>query len=200
MVQTAIQILMLLLPLVQSASMPLLIGALDPQLTTDDVAALEMVLPAKPWLLYGSRIQFGGAKWVQSFLPPTVETKVLRRGTIVYVERGTNPMGIWVVQRTESYAQVAIPGRAFNDIRDDHDINRPFRVIGRFEDDELVSLVEFLRSPRSHPAERWPIGSIKKADGSVEVELMETASRGQWISLRKSGQDWVIYGLGGWAA
>jgi hypothetical protein len=31
-------------------------------LTGEDVAALEMVLPAKPWLLNGSRIQFGSAE------------------------------------------------------------------------------------------------------------------------------------------
>jgi hypothetical protein len=202
MVQIAFQILALLLPLIQSASMPLRIGVL--QLTREDVAALEMVLPAKPWLLNGSRIQFGIAEWVQAFLPPTGETQVLRRGAIVYAERRTNPLGAWVVKRTESYAQVAIPGRRFDEIRDDHDINRPFRVIGQFEDEGIIRLVEFLRSnppTRGRPVELWPIGSVqRRLDDSVEVGLMETASHGQVIRLRRSGQDWVIVEMGGWAA
>jgi hypothetical protein len=204
MLRIAFQILALLVPLMQSATTPLRIGVLGPQLTNEDVAALEMVfLPAKLWLLNGSRIQFGIGEWMQAFLPPTGQTEALRRGMVISVERWT-PLTAWTVQRTESYAQVAIPGRKFDEIRDDHDINRPFRVIGQFEDMEIVRLVEFLRpnpTTRGRPVEVWPIGYIqRKPDGSVEVELMETASQGQVIRLRRSGQDWGIVEMGGWAA
>src|SRR5438034_826927 len=109
MVRIAFQIVALLVPLIQSASMPLRIGVLGSQLTNEDVAALETVLPAKPWLLNGNYTQFVHAEYVQAFLPPTVEMKVLLRGTVINVQR-RNPQSTWVVQRMESYAQVAIPG------------------------------------------------------------------------------------------
>ena len=126
---------------------------------------------------------------------------------VVTVTRGIRPLTEtgWTVQRTESYAQVAIPGRTFDDIQDDQDPNRPFRVIGRFEDEELVRLVQFLRSnPPTRgpePIPFWPILSIeRKADDSVQVFLRGGVGRGQAITLRQTGQDWVIVIVGMWIA
>src|SRR5689334_9264607 len=122
MVQTAFVVLLLLAPLMQSVTTPIRTGLVARQLTDDDVAALGLALPSgsRPWLLNGDHTQFLNAEYVEAFLPPTVETQVLRRGMIVSVERRT-PTSPWVIQRSESYAQVAIPGRSFDEIRDDHD-------------------------------------------------------------------------------
>jgi hypothetical protein len=202
-----LQLALLFVSLGQSATIPLRTGVVARQLTNAEVAALEMVLPkgSTPWLLNGDHVPFLlNRQYVEAFLPPTLETPLLRRGMFVSVER-RSPTSPWVVQRTEAYAQVAIPGRRFDDIRDDHDINRPFRVIGRFEDEELVSLVHFLRS---NPPTRggvaiqlWPIlWNKRNADDSVDVPLMEGPSHGQALTLRRSGQDWEIVSTGGWAA
>ena len=202
----ASQLVVLLAALMQSPTTLRRTGDVARQLTDKDVAAIVAVLPrdSSPWLLDGERTQFVNAEYVQAFLAPTVETQVLHRGMIVSVERRTGAMP-WVVQRTDAYAQVAIPGRSFNEIRDDHDINRPFRVIGRFDDDELVSLVQFIRSDpptRGGVAiQQWPILWIKRnADDSVDVPLWEDAWHGQAITLRQNGQDWIIVSIGGWAA
>ena len=100
-----------------------------------------------------------------------------------------------------------IPGRTFDQIEGDQDINRPFRVIGRFDDTELIRLVEFLRSNPptrvggSNAIRPWPILSIdRKADDSVEVLLRGAVMQGQTITLRQAGQDWVIVRVGMWIA
>jgi hypothetical protein len=123
---------------------------------------------------------------------------------LISVERRT-PASPWVLGTTFSYAQVAIPGRRFDDIQGDRDINRPFRVVGQFDDMDLVRIVQYLRSnPPTRGGEAirsWPILWVKRhADDSVEVPLMEGPSNGQAITLRQSGQDWVIVAIGGWAA
>jgi hypothetical protein len=60
----------------------------------------------------------------------TDTSPVLRRGTVITLERRTRPsVGEWDVSRTESYGQVAILGRSFDDVHSDWDMNRPFRAI-----------------------------------------------------------------------
>jgi len=208
MLRNAFQFVALLASLVQSiATMPLRTGDVARQLTEQDIAALELVLPpgSKPWLLNGDNAQVANMQYVQAFLPATDSTPALRRGTVIHLERG-NPLDAWVAQRAESYAQVAIPGRNFDQIQEDQDVNRPFRVFGRFNDTELVQLVEFLRSNPPTPGvgpdaaiRSWPILSIiRKADDSVEVFLRGAANKGQVIMLRQAGQNWIVVSVRGW--
>jgi hypothetical protein len=192
----------------QSATTPLRTGDVARHLTEHDIAALEVVLPAggRPWLLNGDPDQIPDAEYIEAYLSPTNTTRVLRRGTVITVMRRLARRTEWTVQRTESYAQVAIPGRNFGQIEGDPDINRPFRIIGRFDDTELVRLVEFLRSNPptrlgSNAIRSWPILSInRKADDSVEVLLRGAVMQGQSITLRQVGQDWVIIRFGMWIA
>jgi hypothetical protein len=192
----------------QSATTPLRTGDVARQLTQQDVAALERVLPAggTPWLLNGDPGLIPNGEYIEAYLSPTNTTRVLRRGTVISVLRWLAPRTEWTVQRTESYAQVAIPGRNFGQIEGDQDINRPFRVIGRLDDTELFRLVEFLRSNPparvgSDAIRSWPILSInRKADDSVEVLLRGAVMQGQSITLRQAGQDWIIIRFGTWIA
>jgi hypothetical protein len=98
---------------------------------------------------------------------------------------------------------VAIPGRQFDNIEGDQDINRPFFVIGTFDDTELVSLVSFLRSdPLTAEGEvsHWPILLIQReVDDSVEVRTRRAAWDGQVITLRQTGSEWAIIQVGFWA-
>jgi hypothetical protein len=209
MLRIAFQFVGLLASLVQSAAtMPLRTGEVARQLTEQDLAALEMVLPAgeKPWLLNGDRPQYGAGQYIEAFLPPTVSTLALRRGIGISVERRNarniferpEPSDAWVVKRSEWYAQVAITGRSFDQIQGDQDINRPFRVIGRFDDSELVGAVQSLRSDPVPMA--WPILSmVRETDDSVKVMLRRTAFDGQIVVLRQAGQDWIVTPVGWWA-
>jgi hypothetical protein len=204
-----LQFVALLASLVQSTTtLPLRIGEVARQLTEQEIAGVEMVLPSgeKPWLLNGDRPQWSNGQFVQAFLPPTVSTPELRRGTVISVERRNarnqlqrpEPVDPWVVERTESYAQVAIAGRNFDDIQAEQDINRPFRVVGRFDNSELVRSIQTLRSdPAPMP---WPILSMtRKPDNSIEVLLRMTASEGQIIWLRQARQEWIVIVAGAWA-
>src|SRR3954465_6024663 len=91
--------------------------------------------------------------------------------------RPAEPIGPWNVSRTDSYGQVAIPGRSFDEVNSGWDMNRPFTVFGRFRDDELGGLVEV---PRSDPPVRRGLDHIqtsairsihRKDDDSVDVTL-----------------------------
>jgi hypothetical protein len=198
----------LLASLVQSAVvMPLRTGEVARKLTEQDLAALEMVLPAgeKPWLLNGDRPQYGAGQYIEAFLPPTVSTLALSRGIVISVERRNarniferpEPSDAWVVKRSEWYAQVAITGRSFDQIQGDQDINRPFRVIGRFGDSELAGAVQSLRSDPAPIA--WPILSmVRETHNSVTVMLRRTAFDGQIVVLRQDGQDWLVTPAGWW--
>ena len=216
MLDLILQIALLFVALMQSSTAPLRIGDVGRQLTDQDVTALEAALPtgAMPWLLNGEQGQIPVMQFIEAYLSPTDTTAALRRGMVVSVMRRIRPaVGEWSLSRTESYAQVAIPGRRFDDIQGDQDINRPFRVIGRFDDDELVHLVRFLRSdppyrgqsdaPYRGPGhiQPWPILSMqRKDDDSVDVTLRGGHLSGQEVKLRQSGQDWVIVSVGMWIA
>src|SRR5437879_5924805 len=99
----AFQILALLATVMQSATTPLRTGVVARQLTDEDIASLKLVLSSgsTPWLLNGDHIPFfPNRQYVEAFLPPTIQTQLLRRGTFVSVER-RSPTSPWVVQRTE---------------------------------------------------------------------------------------------------
>ena len=202
-------ICLLCLSITQSTTVPPRTGDVARQLTEQDIAALELILPSgtKPWLLNGDPGDQPKTQYIEAFLSPTTTTSRLRRGPLIRVRRQTweNPPTAWTVHWTGLYAQVAIPGRTFDQIENDQDMNRPFRVIGRFEDTELVRLVDFLRTNstvRGTENERiqpWPILVIvRQADNSVEVMLRGAVMQGQFIRLRQTGQDWVVLGLGIW--
>ena len=208
MLNVAFQFVVVWVWLTQSnTTVTLRTGDVARQLTDQDVAALESVLPsgAKPWLLTGDPGQLA-LQCIEAYLSPTTVSSALRRGTVITVTRQTRPLTAWTVYTSESYAQVAIAGRDFDQIEGDQDLNRPFRVFGSFDNTELIHLVRFLRSnpptPRTGPdvaIRAWPILSIiREVDDSVTVRLREAAGKGQTTTLRETGQDWVIVSVGMW--
>jgi hypothetical protein len=100
-----------------------------------------------------------------------------------------------------SWAQVALPGRAFEDIRDEKDLNRPFRLVGAFGDTELVRLVEFVRSSPEIAGtispnvvtRTSPIAHVeRKSDGLIEVRLRLGEWEQQFVTLRPTGDSWSV--------
>ena len=220
MIKIAFQVAVLSIWAMQSPTTPGRIGDVATKLSQEDVADIQRMLPpdAKPWLLEGERGQMALVQVIEAYLSPTETTAALRRGTVITVRRRTlPPVGEWNVSRTDSYGQVAIPGRSFDDIHSEWDINRPFRILGRFSDDELARLVQLLRSDApvtgvdriftlpplraSDHIQPWPILSIqRKDDDSVDVNLRGGNLRGQQVILRQVGQDWVIVSVSNWIA
>ena len=205
----ASQLVLLFVSVSQSSSTTIRTGDVSRRLTQQDVAALELALPsgAKPWLLNGDPAQLAGFEYIQAYLPPTSATSTLRRGPVIGVMRRTSPLTEWTVQYSSTYAQVAIPGREFDQIEGDQDINRPFQVTGNFDDTELVGLVCFLRSNpltiggEINAIQLWPILSITRgADRSVQVTLRGAIMQGQEITVRQTDHDWTIIRVGMWIA
>jgi hypothetical protein len=183
------------------------------ELTEKDLSAIGMLLPEQPWLLMAETGQFPLRQFIDAYLPPATATSMLRRGTAISVWRqidirNNSFAGEWTADRPGfEWAQLTIPGSTFDDIQNELDNNRPFRVVGRFDDGELVSLIEFLRSNATNDGNistyirPWAIRYIDRAnDGSVRVMLLEKAMQGQSIHLRQTGQTWVVLGIGMWAA
>jgi hypothetical protein len=210
-IKAAFQLAVLSVWFTQSPTTPGRIGDVARELSQEDIAGIQRTLPAdaKPWLLEGERGQIPVIQFTEAYLSPTDTTAALRRGTVVTLmrrTRPTEPVGEWNVSRTDSYGQVAIPGRSFDDVNSEWDTNRPFKVFGRFSDDELVRLVQFLRSDPPvrtgfDHTQQSPIRSIqRKDDDSVDVTLGGSNLRGQRVTLRQVGQDWVIVSVGMWIA
>jgi hypothetical protein len=126
----------------------------------------------------------------------------------------------WERGPTRPYAQVPEAGRDPDAISGGRDLSRPFRVSGSFTDDELVSLVAYLRTqPRAtdDPGSRtksakpvfervrgdWPIASVSRQDDAVHVIFLDEDPRektGQLVELRSSGRDWTLVRLLLWVA
>jgi hypothetical protein len=152
---------------------PIKIGAAT-QLTGQDIAAINKLLPEKPWLVNGPPTQFSFQQFLQAYLPPTT-TSGIRRGTYSEVVRRLElrtgrPMGEWTTDRRYEYAQVAIPGRPFDEIRDEHDLNRPFRVLGNFEDEAIIGIVAAIRSQAGKA--RYGFETIHMADTWARLRFL----------------------------
>jgi hypothetical protein len=111
---------------------------------------------------------------------------------------------VWTLQQKHRYAQLVLPGRAFEQINGERDLNRPFRVHGEFTDEELVSLVTFLRAKPSwlngverHPVEAdWPVTVVnREPDGTVAASLSRDQWQGQRVILRRRANSWTIIRL-----
>ena len=191
------------------------LGDVARQLSEQDVASLERLLPAngKPWLLIaeGLGAMSGPFHSVEAYLPPETTTRELRRGVVIPLQRRIAPTPeAWSLvnaapsarQTTGRYAQVAVEGRNFDQIQSDQDINRPFWVDGRLDDSELVSIVAFIRNqplqtlfafPPVTPLRAGPIHTIaREAADFVTVWTRLGTQESQVVTLRKQGQSWVI--------
>ena len=207
------------------AALPRL-GSVGQRLTDAQVAELEQIAAtagSKPWLLVGDEaFTPPPTSWfVDIYLAPEVATDQLRRGRIQTAISEGNPSGAdrkpWRLYGSASWAQVAVRGRAFEEIAGDQDINRAFRVSGSFADDEIVSLIAFIRtSPKSSSPPSasgptaiariftdvegsWPVGRIRRTSNvTVEVLLLKSQHDGQTVSVSRVDGSWVVTHLTGW--
>jgi hypothetical protein len=192
------------LAVAQSAA-PILLGRFATQLSPQDVADLEAVLPGgvKPWLLAGGNCLACEAS-IGAYLPPTVETPVLRRGRVLVVRpptgliKGamTNPRAAitssWTLtDKSVQYAQVAIPGGGFETLVNGRELHAPFSVLGDFDNEELLSVIAFARSNS-----RWRgVMEVlsRETDGSVRIQvLISNGNLSLEAILRRDGQSWMM--------
>ena len=97
------------------------------------------------------------------------------------------------------YAYVPIAGRRPGEILDEGDLGWPFILDGEFDDDALISVVEFIRSQPVIPVPGFlrqvpaaPITGIQRRDDAIVAGLRTGEAMGSSVWLvRKDGQ-WVI--------
>jgi hypothetical protein len=105
----------------------------------------------------------------------------------------------WRIQESHSYAHIPIAGRRPGEVLSEDDLGWPFALQGEFDDDTLVSVVEFIRSQPPIPMPAFdqkvpaaPIVGIQQRDDAIVVGLRTSDATGSSVWLvRKDGQ-WVI--------
>jgi hypothetical protein len=184
---------------------------------SDSALATVEAMVSKPgekmWLLQGATggLQFGDdVLFLTAYLESKAVAPRLRRGRRTMLEarlasastKEPIPSGIG---RTETYAQVSLRGRSFNDMQREWKANPPFLVVGEFADEELVRLVDFIRTsppeqgPGIGPSVRGelPILTVARSRSSrrsadVDVFLDSGHGGSYGVRLRKSGRTWRV--------
>jgi len=144
-----------------------------------------------------------GARISYAFLEPDAFGKRVLRGRVMRL-RADEPPNVpirspWKLAESHSYAYIPTTGRLQGDISE-HAIDWPFIVQGEFDDDTLISIVEFIRSLPPIPVPAFlksvppvPIRAIARRDDAIVVGLRpieEAMGHAVWL-VRKDGR-WVI--------
>ena len=189
----------------QAPPAPLVFG---PQAATIRPADIEAITRAvapyggAPWLLMEFRRmperRSGERQWhATAYLAPATATPELRRGsrvdltTELTTQNAPDP-NTWSVDdpsRILTWAQVALPGRSFDDVKSESDENLPLNITGKITDADLVSSVRFIRSRPSLPK---PAGFNRPAvpgpvRGILAPAIMHPALPGVRLTLGLSG-------------
>ena len=179
---------------VQPAQSPLLrVGEAARQLSDQAIAGIVRIAEGgsgNAWLLLSSN---GAAKQasLDAFLKATTTNPQIRRGKMVSLKRETE----WLLAEpgpNGDYAQVVFESRSFDEIQNERDPNLPFRVSGRFEDKDIIDIVNDARF-RALPGVRGPTlprpirALFRDADDHVRVEIQNLGhavyrrERGAWV-------------------
>lgn len=191
------------------------IGSVGRHISDDDVAQIQSLASQagrRAWLALGLQSPVAHLRSVDVFLEPDAVSSRARRGRMITMtaSRATfSKNKAWTVTATGLYGQVSWQGRDFDQIENDRDRNQPFELSGDFTDDELVSLVDFVRSSPKGPKRkertpyanqvegRWPVHCLRRQpDGSIQVWLRRDAGSRQIVHVSRDGPDWRVTRVG----
>jgi hypothetical protein len=142
-------------------TIPLVFGTQAAWLRPADVEGITRAVASyggPPWLITevrrSPRDRNGQFQWsALAYAAPTTATTEFRRGALVRVTAGPTTEQLadaatWRVDAStvRQWAQVAIPGRRFDDVKGEQDENLPLTISGDITDADLLSAVRFLRS------------------------------------------------------
>ena len=227
-------VLMALLPLALQSPVPtpIRLGPTGDRLTADDLAQIGRLDfgGRAVWVLVGHPhgLILSKSWYVNAYLEPDYVAARVRRGRIAVLRAEmTGPDAYdgpktWELTSMNDYGQVPVSMERSDAITGGRDLNRPFAVVGRFDDELLVAIVTLIRSGPSitlPPGQRtrptpagifrtveksWPIAFMRRqADAVVEVSLLDPSPHeksGQTVMLRKYGTDWAVVDLTAWIA
>jgi hypothetical protein len=157
----------------------------------------------RPWILHSPHVMVRDLRVASLFLEPDVPSLRVQRGRMLSLVAAGPPFvparSPWTVRESHLYAYVPIAGRRPGEILDEGDPGWPFALQGEFDDDTLISVVEFIRSQPPIPMPAFirkvpaaPIAGILRRDDAIVVGLRTSEATGSSVWLvRKDGQ-WVI--------
>jgi len=198
---------------------PLQIGPTGARLTEDDVRQITGIAResgSAAWLLVGqspSGPRRSPHPWpVAVFLVADHRSARLQRGRVLFVRAGLVSLDDysaaknWELSSSGQWAQVPSGLTGSSEVRDSRDLNRPFALTGRLDDQTIQEVVAAIRraSPKATAVQgTWPIVWMKAdSDSKVTVHLVGLEPdelSGQVVILEKSGTGWTIVTIAGWA-
>ncbi len=213
--RTGCMLLGLLLSAMSSTSGELVrLGPLGGRLSSDDLVAIEKAVSpdGSPWAVLAWRelvsdphSLLGADVWyVDVFLEPSNISERLRRGAVIRLRCWPLPEHTsclyWRQKETSTYAQVADKERFTQSLAPRSAREEPIRVNGRFSDDDLETLVAYLRSgprPRSRSV-RWQridwslsISDVSREDdGKVYAWVLQPDGLVAFVSLVRTQAGW----------
>lgn len=189
-------------------------GRVGDALTAAEVAEItDLATPTgkRPWLLLGPLSMMRGHESASLFLEPEVIGARVQRGRMMRLAVQRPPVvqvrSAWRIEGERPYAYIPTQGRPPRTINGESDIDWPFALEGEFDDDTLISIVEFIRSkPRiTMPAFRKevsgaPISGIARRDDAIVVALRTGDLTGDRVWLARKNGQWVITKHESWIA
>jgi hypothetical protein len=142
-------------------------------------------------------------KYVDLFIWPSVTEGRLRRGSFVQLlcepASTTTPCEVWrASEEAGPYAQVSEAHRPFSSTtRVLSEIERPFRVSGNFSDNEIIEIVDFLRSSPSVGSSRsgeLESSSSMPVDGRLPLQYLARENDFE-VSVWLSRDGYVFQGV-----
>jgi hypothetical protein len=166
------------------------------------IAELVVSTGKRPWLLRSPHSMMPN-RVASLFLEPDVQGTRVPRGQMLRLIADGPPFvaarSPWRIREWHVFAYVPLAGRRPGEILGEDDLGWPFTVQGEFDDDTLISIVEFIRSQPLIPMPALlqrvpavPIVGIQRRDDAIVVGLRVGDGRSDSVWLvRKDGQ-WVI--------
>jgi len=185
-------------------NVPMRMGDMARQLPDRDITDLVQAAKAaglEPWVIRGHHGMYADVQAVDAFGAATVTTQEVRRGPVATLvrQRAAGVWQPWTVGSRAEYIQVAVPRKNYERIENDADINRPFRISGRYTDADIVSLVTLIRSSPGAVRGDWVILSIvQQRDGTSEVMLRTDDVSGQRVTVVRQGGTWIVTSASFW--
>ena len=164
-------------------------------LTSNEIATAVAVAGTNgsPWLIDGGQRGSGerSVQWIQLYFLTATNAPDLRRGSVTLLDRGMATNGGWIPWRVpgsnavvntpqwREFFQLAESGRGFTPVEAPHILSRISRLFGAFTDEELLSVVRFVRT---NPSWIGPNGP-EKLPGAVPIV---SVSKGLGSALQKA--------------
>jgi len=151
------------------------------------------------WLVQGNA-PFPGLS-IAVYFAAEKTTAEVRRGRMIRGYRPVNPPGAWKLDARGNWVQVAITGRDYNVLNGESDFNLPFQVDGEFSDEELISLVTFIRTNIASrgrnggvgPLNAFPITEVTRTSkDSVRFFLAGGNGPSQGVFATQESQGWRV--------